>query len=106
MSTWMCDANVTVVLDGEILECEVEVEVGADANHGADADGNRGQYQEFIEGFTVKSVENVLTGYEFYKDQVTDELYNLIEAAVDITELVPREQEPDAHDDERGHNLV
>lgn len=50
----------TININGSIKDYSavVEYDIEVERNYGADADGNRGQYAEFIEGFRIIFVYN------------------------------------------------
>jgi hypothetical protein len=50
--------TVKVDYDGQEYEADVEVVIACDHNYGADADGHRGTYMEFIDDILIKEVRD------------------------------------------------
>lgn len=56
-----------------LLQAEVEVTMCRDMNYGADADGNRGMRQDFIDGWEIESIFDLDSGEdvtENFKDNL------------------------------------
>ncbi len=82
-------ATYTVTVEGleideHVYEAECEVEAYSDSNYGADADGNRGGYMEFIERVEILSCA---------KDDISIDLKDLPDKVRDKIEEVAGDME-------------
>ena len=67
--------------EGKEYQAEVEIEIHCEDDYGADADGNRGRYDETIESINVERL--FCTEDKDEKTvEVTDKIYDIIEAKV------------------------
>lgn len=82
-----------IEFQGQAIECEVKVSLSCDPNYGADLDGHRGVYAEFIDSIDIVSAkdsdDNELT------EAQKDTLQPLIEAQIEECDDLREEEEED-----------
>jgi len=81
--------------DEELYTAEVTVYISSDSNYGADADGNRGIYREFIDDIKIDSVTNE-NGEEV---EITDDIYDIVSNELDDMDTSMPEPDYDPYDD-------
>ena len=89
---------ITAEVEGKEYECEVDILVVADAQYGADADGNRGMYAEFIEEVEIETIYDIKADEHHLPDcmdsELVDKIYDKVNEIVDtLDDLFPEEDE-------------